>query len=399
MPATIFEPLSSPPIYPTDASQLESYIYDAIYTASNGTLNDFSDHSPISAIAQGYIWGMLELLWYASNSLNAAGIDFLRIAGIQRRLGKKAEVTVIFSITPIANPFVLFKNYLISDTAGHEFLTDEDLIIPAGSYSGTVKATAVAMGSSHNVPPYSITNLSVARSFLVGVTNLEPASGGLDEETMEEARARGFQKMRRREVLISADDYEQFAMERLGEGAIAVCFGNLDADKVSVKYGTAHVFCLNPDGTEPSPTQLNDLRLEMVKQSPVGLHNIYCSPVDLYPLELSAIAALIPGSNPQTVATQIYQNLQQYLLPGNLPLGQTIILKELENIVRQSGVEYIQSVSSLVTNNTEVTVSYANIPLPQKYTAAYLLGLHIKLVDEQISIAYEFDFGGGGDLD
>jgi hypothetical protein len=392
---TQFTPLEAEPLYPADPKLLLQAMFDACYIASDRTLNDFSSASPIVALYEGHLFAVLEHLYYTNKLPAAMAVEFLKIAGIQRRLGKAAQANVTFTLSaPLGNPFYLSAGYLVSDSSNtYNFFTDADLIIPAGAISGIVSATAENLGRAYNLPGYTIKNLSESRAFLQSVINIEPATGGIDEETMDQARARGFVALRRR-GLTSADDYEQEAKLQLGEGSVAKAVGLLAADKVTFEKGAVHVFGLNPDGTQLNQAQINNLQLALSGggKAPIGVR-VYISCIELVPLEVYAIASLLPGSNPDAIALGIYQKLQDYLRPGNLSLGQTIILKELEFQVKLAGVEYVQSVST----HTALDISYADIQLPNSYSATYLFDLTLDLVLDGQTFTYSY--GEGGDLD
>ncbi len=392
---TKFTSLQPESLYPADPKLILQAMQDRCYTASDRRLNDFSAASPIVALYEGHLFGILEHLYYTNKLPSAMAVEFLKIAGIQRRLGKAAQASLIFTLSaPLGSPFYLSAGYMVSDVSNtYNFLTDVDLVIPAGSISGIVTATAENLGRVYNLPAYTIKNLSESRAFLQSVTNTEPASGGIDEETEDEARARGFVALRRR-GLTSADDYEQETKLLLGEGSITKAVGLLAADKVSFEKGAVHVFGLNPDGTELNQAQINVLQsaLRAPGKAPIGVL-VYVSSIELVPLEVYAIASCLPGSNPEAMALAIYQRLQEYLQPGNLALGETINLKELEFQVKLAGVEFVQSVST----HTAQDVSYADIQLPYSYSAAYLLDLTVDLVLGGQNFTYSY--GEGGDLD
>lgn len=392
---TQFTPLEAEPLYPADPKLLLQAMFDACYIASDRTLNDFSAASPIAALYEGHLFAVLEHLYYTNKLPAVMAVEFLKIAGIQRRLGKAAQVNLTFTLSaPLGNPFYLSAGYLVSDGSNtYNFFTDADLIIPSGAISGIVSATAENLGRAYNLPGYTIKNLSESRAFLQSVINIEPSTGGIDEETMDEARARGFVALRRR-GLTSADDYEQEAKLQLGEGSVAKAVGLLGTDKVTFEKGAVHVFGLNPDGTQLNQAQINSLQLALSSggKAPIGVR-VYISSIELVPLEVYAIASCLPGSNPEAVALGIYQKLQDYLQPGNLPLGQTIILKELEFQVKLAGVDYVQSVST----HTALDISYADIQLPNSYSAAYLFDLTLDLVLDGQTFTYSY--GEGGDLD
>jgi Baseplate J-like protein len=401
-----YTPLDAPNL--AQDVDLLPYVYSTIQSASQGEINDFSPHSPIAALAEGLDFSIRELRYALNRFAFTAALNHLKIAGVQRRLGANAQVMVTFTLSAaLGNPFLLSTGYMVHTPDDLEFLTDENLIIPPGATSGTVRATARNSGSQYNVPSYAIAQLSETRAFLKSVTNLEAATGGLNEETLEEVLSRGFAALRYRGVLITEDDFEQEAMRLLGVGSVAKAIGRLAADKLSYEKGSVHLFVLNPDGMAPSQGQLSDLQQSMQAKIPTFLKEqkstaiasaLYLSAIEFLPLEIYVIASLIPGDNPEIRAQKIYEELGDYLKPGTLPLGETVLLKELELVVRRSGVRFVQSVSIHVPNatNTGVEVIYADVTLPSVWTAATLKGLTVDLVDGNGN-HFIYPFGRAGD--
>jgi Baseplate J-like protein len=401
-----YTPLEAPNL--VQEVDLLPYVYATTQAVSQGAISDFSPHSPIAAMAEGLDFSMRELRYWLNQFAGAVAINHLKIAGVQRRLGAKAEVSLQFTLSaPIGNPFVLSAGYMASTEDGLEYLTKELLIIPSGAVSGTVAAIARDPGTQHNVPAYRITNLSESRAFLQGVTNLEPAAGGLDEEAQEEVLSRGFSALRYRGVLVTADDFEQEASKILGAGSVVKAVGALALDKQTFERGSVHLFCLNPDGTIPTAAQLTALKAAMQPIAPTFLQErkttimataLYLSPIDIQPLEIRAIATLLPGDNPEARAKAIYAEIGEYLRPGELPPGETIRIKEIELRVRQSGVRYLQSVSIRVPHPTlpnEFEVSYADYPLPNAWTSATLNRLIVELIDSEGNpYIYSYDVPG-----
>ncbi|NJR40957.1 MAG: hypothetical protein HC781_21610 [Leptolyngbyaceae cyanobacterium CSU_1_4] len=121
---------------------------------------------------------------------------------------------------------------------------------------------------------------------------------------------------------------------------------------------------------------------------------VHVSNLDIVELDLYVICAMIPGTNPQVTAAAIWRSLQDYLKPGSLPLGATIVLKELEYLTRNaSGVDYVQS----VTMGRYLQPRYGtNLTLPYDFSAARLASLGVEMVDGAKSYTYAF---GNGDPD
>jgi hypothetical protein len=115
--------------------------------------------------------------------------------------------------------------------------------------------------------------------------------------------------------------------------------------------------------------------------------------VDVQEVTVRVVAKLPSGQNPETLADDIHERLDAYLTPGNLELGATILIKELEYLVRLSGVETVQSVIMGIVSQSQLAT---NLALPYAYSAASLIDLVVELVDGANLFSYSY---GQGDPD
>ena len=387
---TQFQPLENPVIDPRNEEEIVEYATDRIFQASGGRLNDFSESSPARALVEGQAFAAAELLYYANQLPEGFAIAFLKIAGIQQRLGTFAKVNLTFRLSvPLGNPFTIPQGYEVRGSGSIKFATDADLTIPAGGITRTVGATCLTTGTTGNVGAFSLRTLTQPLAYLAGVENLEPASGGTEAETLDEVKERAFAAIRRR-GLVSVDDYDQEALAILGPGAIAQTIGNLSADGVSEERGSVHVFVLGVGGAPVEAAQLSALQGALQEKSQVST-TVAVSPIQIDQVEGSVICKMAAGSNPQTTAAAIWTALETYLTPGRLPIGQTIVLKELEYLVRQQrGVEYVQSVTLGDYLGERMGTNYA---LSKVYAAADLVSLVVTLVDGDEQYIYSYGLG------
>ena len=394
-----FAPLESPIIDPQNEAALVERALVEVRNASGAILNDFSSSSPARALIEGQAFAGAELLYYVNRLPEALAIEFLKIAGIQRRLGIAAKATITFTLSAsLSTSFVVPQNYKCKTNSGVAFTTDEVLVIPAGQTQGSVVATCTQLGTAGNVGAYTIRSLTQPLAFLSGCTNTAPATGGLNEETLDEVKSRAFAAIRRR-GLVTADDYNNEAIGVLGAGSVAYTIGNLSADKTSYNLGSVHVFCLNRDGSLLSEAQRAATQTALQNRSHVSTA-VYVSNIDLVDTDISVVARLIPGTNPESVADAIFARLVSYLEPGRLQLGQTIILKEVEYVIRGAGVEFVQSVA--IGEKLQPRIS-TNFALPYPYSAAKLNALTVELTSENSTVPYVKFYGtnyfGSGDPD
>ncbi|TNJ62384.1 putative baseplate assembly protein [Paenibacillus hemerocallicola] len=87
----------------------------------------------------------------------------------------------------------------------------------------------VTLGRQGNTEAGTIKNLQNSIAFVGGVTNVEPAAGGCDPESMESAVRRGPQLLKHRGRAVTAEDFEWLAREAYPNIAKVKCMANRNA--------------------------------------------------------------------------------------------------------------------------------------------------------------------------
>lgn len=358
-----------------------------VFNASGGQLDDFSENNPIAALIQGQAFAASELLYKVNQLPIAVIIDFLKVIGVERRLGTKATTTLTFTLTaPLSNTFVIPEGFEIIDVSGNlSFLTDAALSIPPGLVSGSVTATAEANGAAYNLAAYTLTGIPNPLTFLASVTNIEGSNGGSDAETDEEVISRGITELRVRSP-ISAADFEFIAEQELGVGSRCIAIGLLGANRFSRQLGAVHLFLLNSDGTPANSAQLTKVQEAFASRVALG-SSLYVSPVELLNISGDLVARLAPGREPEETADELWEAFSTYLDPTQYPTDQDIILNEVEYALRATGA--IKDIQTLDLNGQPL-----NIPLPNQYTLPTAFSLNMSLVNEE-GIIYEILRGAG----
>lgn len=366
------EPLPLPILDPRNEDALVEQALIHTYNASGGKLNDFSSSSVARSLLEGQAFAGAELLFYLNRLPLAIVLQYLRITGVERRLGTKAQVTLTFTLRAVlAAPYTIPQGFQVLG-GRYSYFTDSILVIPEGAISGQVTATAAEVGTRYNLPAYEIDAFTQPLAFLSAVTNEEAASGGTDEEPLDEAIARGLAEIRRRN-LVTASDYEEEAVSILGEGSVAKAIGLLAGDKVSYQLGAVHLFALNASGEVPNNAQLTTLQQEMNDRIQIGTQ-LYVSAIDLVLIDVEVVAQLVDGEDPNSVAEELWAALREYLAPTAFQPGESLLLNEVEFALRLTGrVEYIQA----VTLNDQAT----NLPMPHPYSLPKANAIYCKLVD------------------
>lgn len=102
-------------------------------------------------------------------------------------------------------------------------------------------------GSQGNRPAGNILQLKSTVPYIKGVTNLEPARGGADAESLEQIKQRGPKQIRHRFRAVTVQDYEDLAYEASSEVARAKAFAAA-SDPISRPWIDPGATALNPNG-------------------------------------------------------------------------------------------------------------------------------------------------------
>lgn len=335
--------LTYPVIDPRNEAELVELAIAAVYSYSGGRLNDFSSGSALRVLIEGMCFAGAEILYYANKIIEALVVSYLSNYGITRSLGTAAQTELTFTLTaPLNSSVQLAAGTTVQTQTGIVFITDAQLVFPPGSISGKVTATASTVGKRTNTAANTITQLIQPLSYIQSVTNLAAATGGSDEETQQQAIDRGLAQVRRRN-LVSAADYEEYAVEILGVGSVAHAIGNRSGDKVSEQLGSVHVFALDANGNAPNAGDLSDLVQQLKPRTMLGTE-VWASAVELVQVDVRLVARLAIGESAETVADTLWEAMQDYLAHDKFEMGQTLLLNEMEYALRQTAaIEHIQS--------------------------------------------------------
>lgn len=314
-----------------------------VYEASNGRLNDFSAGSPTMALLEGQAYAGAELLNYLNNLPEAILMEWLGpLLGIQRRLGTPSKATLRVEIVPHGSPWVLREGFLVrTNTAitGREsqaFTTDRDLIIAPMQSIGEVPITSIEVGSDQNLEIGIITEFNENLSFLRAVSNITPATGGTDEESLLDVKERAFSLIRRRNP-VSGKDWEEYIESLIGSGSIVLVKNRrpeVERQDTDALYNSSHVsfFLLGPGGQRLSNAELAGVKEKVTSHLPVNtqghVYNLDRQMVDFW-LRVSYNPST-RGGNLEQFTREIYDSLMENLSPNVVfPIGEDIQLQDL----------------------------------------------------------------------
>jgi len=363
-----------PVLDPRNEQQLADQAIAVVSNRSGGLLNDFSDHSPISALMQGFAFSAAELLYYTNQLPYALVLKFLQTStGITQSLGQKSTVLLTFTLSaPLTNSFQIPANFQILGSDNLSYFTDAILMIPAGSSFGIVSATAENFGIAYNRPAYTINRITQPIAFLASVLNIDDAQGGADAESNDSLISRALLSIRTRN-LVSEYDFNNATEAILGLGSKAMTIGLLGADKISKQNGVVHIFALDISGAPVNSSQIAQISQGLVPRLMIGTQ-LLIDPMVILPADGVAIVHILERVDVALVSSDLWTAFKDFFNPSALTPGASVLIGELNFALRTvSGLSYIEELT--------VNGSFDRVPMPNQYTIPAANSLNIFLVD------------------
>lgn len=381
---------------PRDDAQLLTQMHMRVLNASGGKLNKVQSGSVLAALFEGITYALAFQRWYLNLLPEALAIEMMRFTGIKRSAGSFAsgEVTVLLNATrntPVllsSGTFLPFTNstneIVTSQLVG--YVTKESLVIPPGDLEGTVAVEATQLGSFMNVSAFqlAIAGSALGMPYINAISNRAPITGGADLEEMYDYIKRVQVEMRSNETLITLQDYETATKELAGAASVPKAIGLMDAANSPGKVGNVSVFLCYNDGTLPSVETCNTIRGSLAQRCFAGSY-VWVKPLNPVRVQLDVTAVVNQHSD--ALADEIYLAMKEYLTPGNLEIGTTVLQSELTYVAR--GVQGVRSITSMLLN----TATH-NLVMPNDWSFPRLDFMFITLVDvEGFSRVYERGLG------
>jgi hypothetical protein len=370
--AEIYGPILPLQLDPRNTPALVRDMQTKIFLESGEQLNDFSPASPLSAIVEGQAYAQSELLYYLNSLPEAYTLQWLRQLGIQRSIGAKAVVEVTFTKTANFNRTVVIPaNTLISTANRLNFVLREEVRIGDSIQSASGMAIAQQWGSQYNVGSGAIEKINVNILGLDTVSNLVPAQGGKDLESIESMKSKAFSLMRRR-GLISAEDYENEILSLAPDASIVKVLSyeerfNIDPSSPS---GVIIICVGDENGLDLQQSVKQNLVKSLRKRVPLG-NSISLVPPEVSPVETTVVVEYDDteysgGFN--LYASEINNILLSDINPSSIELGGELDYQSIfNNIYNLDVVKNIRGLSMKILQRALATdvpgVSYCNFPI------------------------------------
>ncbi|MBI2766805.1 MAG: putative baseplate assembly protein [Chloroflexi bacterium] len=247
-------------------------------------------------------------------------------------------------------------------------------------------------GVEGNVGANTLTVLKTAIPYIASVTNPEAARGGLDPESLDEAKFRGPEMLRSQDRAVTVEDYEFLAKEASRRVARARCIQvRTDGSGSTVPPGTVEllivpVLPLDHPRTlqtlQPSPELLDEVKRYLDERRLLGTQLAVDGPAFVGVSVDATVVAQLQASV-EEVRQAVHARIIEYLDPlaggpegAGWPFGRDLYLSEMQSIVQSvPGVEFAQ----------DVTLYQVDIQTGQSRAA----GQKITIAEDVLLLSYE----------
>lgn len=237
--------------------------------------------------------------------------------------------------------------------------------VPAKGAMVRVKKYSIGGGAKGNVSAGSVRTLKSSIPFVSTVENFQSASGGIDGESLDDAKLRGPLSLRTRERAITAEDYEVFAREASPELARVKC---LAAGESDLAPGFIKVLVVPAARTEdgriefadlvPAPAMLERIANRLDEVRPIGAR-VVVEPPRYRGVTVVARLVARPRVKTERVRQEATDALYRYLHPlpgggpdgGGWPFGKPVQAGDLYSVFQQvRGVELVEDIRLFTAN-------------------------------------------------
>jgi len=213
-------------------------------------------------------------------------------------------------------------------------------------------------GTAGNVGDGTITQLKTSLPYVAAVTNYLASRGGLNEETLDEAKLRALAVLKRPVTAVTREDYERLALEVEGVGRARCIAPGQDTGLVP---GTIRLLLipdlgdpyaeLTPGALVPSPALIAQVSAALDERKSLGTV-VEIGPPALTWAEIDAHIYIRRGLDPAQAQTAAQNRLRALFHPGSggtdgrgIGFGAAITVSQIAGVLQSlPGVVYIERV-------------------------------------------------------
>jgi predicted phage baseplate assembly protein len=182
-----------------------------------------------------------------------------------------------------------------------------------------------------NLPAGALTTMGSSLAYISRASNLVRASGGRDQETLDELKLRAQRELQAQRRAVTAQDYEQFTLSYSRSIARAHCLPPQSSQEAAGTVSVLVVPSVEEDlqvGSLAALTLANDLRNEI--RTHLDKYRLITTSLNIREPRYTGVqvrAKIVPQdfTRPDEVAQQVKSELQRYLSPLALDDGQPLL--------------------------------------------------------------------------
>lgn len=353
MALEIFAPILPIQLDSRNVNDIVRAIQTRMFIESDGGLNDFTPASPLSAISEGQGFAQAELLYYLNALPEAVTVQWLRNLGVQRKLGSRSTANVTFYRVPgYTRPVVIPQGTRVYARSGQSYILLEQVRLTSDSQEGIVQSER--WGEVYNVAENEITRIDRNYLGLDFITNLDPAIGGTDLESVDDMKIRAFGLLGRRN-LTSRDDFKFEVQSIVPEASIVEVLPYEERFKDDTDNNRGIFIVAGGDDGKPLPVSSQSLMLSSLRdRTPLDV-KIYLSPPTILPVEVVINILWNPRNvftSTDTLAAQINSLLREIFSPTSLGLGTSVAYTDVSRRILE--LEYVSDLPVLDLKEMEL---------------------------------------------
>lgn len=281
--------------------------------------------------------GKQNLLKYA----NGGKLDNLAALVRTTRLqSSTATTTLMVTLSAArANETIIPAGTRVASGDNKYFATDEDLIITAGSLTGTVGATCTDTGITGNgYMPGEISLIVDPVAYVASISNTTQSEGGSETETDDAFRARTFEAPESFSTAGPAGAYRYHVMS-MNSGIIDVGLG-------SPQPGTVEIAPLMSGGTPPGEELINEVQEALMKRDVRPLTDyVQVVPPEQITYDVDVTYYIYAEADMTTVQAKVNEAVNKFVLWQKSVLGRDVNPSELHQAIKE-----IQGVKRVIIN-------------------------------------------------
>jgi predicted phage baseplate assembly protein len=249
--------------------------------------------------------------------------------------------------------------------------------VPKAGEEIWVSGYRIGGGSNGNVGPDSLTVLRSAVPYVDRVTNLVSASGGVDVETLENAKMRAPLSLVAGDRAVTASDHERLAVEASPKISRALCIAS------EISGGPTSLILVVDPAVTPDLLTIDDFVLgdDLIEEvaNYLSPRRLIGSSIELRTpryvgISVTALLDSAPGKNSSALRQECLEAVSNFLSPlsggiynSGWPFGQALNAGAISNLLAQvSGVERVAEVALFeadLRNGRRIGESKEVIPL------------------------------------